>query len=184
MDEDLIAALGALDSTNDEHWTSDGAPLMDAVNVLAPGAKRQDVRRVAPNYTRANRELGEPEVEPKAKDSAPVRPAAPVGLAEAEAAMQAADVARAVAEQAYKDACKQHDSLLRQAPEAYVSADRKHMENVQFYLRSQRASQERRDVRRRQVIDAGVTREDLESRSPIDRAMARKTGLDGGRPTS
>lgn len=54
QDARLRSAVMGLDPTNDEHWTSDGRPRMDAVESKfgSAGITRKDVERVAPGFVR------------------------------------------------------------------------------------------------------------------------------------
>jgi len=54
----ILTALKALDPKNDDHWTSDGLPRLDAIKVS--GVKRGDVTDAAPNFTRENPTLEAP----------------------------------------------------------------------------------------------------------------------------
>lgn len=54
----IVKALGQLDPKNDDHWTSDGLPRLDALKVS--GVKRGDVTDAAPNFTRDNPNLEAP----------------------------------------------------------------------------------------------------------------------------
>lgn len=54
----IIEALRKLDPNNDDHWTSDGLPKLDAVEgFLGESAARADISKVAPKFTRKNNEL-------------------------------------------------------------------------------------------------------------------------------
>jgi hypothetical protein len=50
----ILAALAALDSHNDEHWTSVGLPSMAAVTAIAGEVTRRQVEAVAPEFSRTN----------------------------------------------------------------------------------------------------------------------------------
>lgn len=52
---DIKEALGKLDPANDQHWTADGLPLLDAVKMIAsnPGINREAVTAAAPGFNRA-----------------------------------------------------------------------------------------------------------------------------------
>jgi hypothetical protein len=52
MMEEIKQALLALDPNNDEHWTGDGSPRIDALQIS--GIKRADITAVAPHFTREN----------------------------------------------------------------------------------------------------------------------------------
>jgi hypothetical protein len=53
--EEILEAVQALDPANDEHWTTDGLPRLDAVeNLLGAGVSRKNVTNAAPDYTRGH----------------------------------------------------------------------------------------------------------------------------------
>lgn len=56
MTEKIVAALAKLDVTNDQHWTTDGQPKIEALRLLAGdfGLKREDVTKAAPNFSRSH----------------------------------------------------------------------------------------------------------------------------------
>jgi len=52
--EEILEAVRALDPHNDEHWTADGMPRLDAVeNLLGDNVTRKAVTNAAPDFTRA-----------------------------------------------------------------------------------------------------------------------------------
>jgi len=62
--EDIKKALAELDSSNDAHWTDDGLPRVDVIQVLLkdPTIKRKDVSEASPGFSRAATEaVTEPE---------------------------------------------------------------------------------------------------------------------------
>lgn len=64
MSEQIISALKGLDPTNADHWTTDGMPRLDVIKSIAGVAlTRADIAKVAPNFTRGNPVLDEPEVQ-------------------------------------------------------------------------------------------------------------------------
>lgn len=55
---DIVEALRQLDEMNDDHWTADGAPAVDAVrSLLGRPASRQEITAAAPLFSRQNLEL-------------------------------------------------------------------------------------------------------------------------------
>jgi hypothetical protein len=51
--EEILEAVRSLDPQNDEHWTADGQPRLDAVeNKLGGDVSRKDVTNAAPDFTR------------------------------------------------------------------------------------------------------------------------------------
>lgn len=66
---DIREALSKLDTIDDEAWTSDGAPKIDAVKeLLGRPVTRQEILDAAPKFTRQNPDLGdEPVAETEAE---------------------------------------------------------------------------------------------------------------------
>ena len=55
---DIVEALRQLDEMNDDHWTSDGAPAVEAVrSILGRSASRQEITAAAPLFSRQRLEL-------------------------------------------------------------------------------------------------------------------------------
>jgi len=73
---ELKDALGKLDAGNDEHWTTDGAPRIDAVAAFVDGnVTRSMIVEVAPQFTRSNPTLDvAPEPSPPNVVGAPPQP--------------------------------------------------------------------------------------------------------------
>lgn len=71
--EEILEAVRSLDPNNDEHWTADGLPRLDAVeNLLGGDVNRKAVTNAAPDYSRSvARELVDADGEPPA-DEPPV----------------------------------------------------------------------------------------------------------------
>lgn len=69
----IVEALRQLDEMNDDHWTSDGAPAVDAVrSILGRPASRQEITAAAPLFSRQNLELpGDEEEKASAHDPEP-----------------------------------------------------------------------------------------------------------------
>lgn len=80
MSDTIKQALLTLDPANDEHWTADGAPKLDALNLK--DVKRQDVVKAAPHFTRTNPKFDTP-AEQKAKEDAKIAEAAKLNELEA-----------------------------------------------------------------------------------------------------
>lgn len=89
MSDTIIAALKALDTTNDAHWTTDGLPRLETVKYLAKDQSltRDDVTNAAPGFTRTNTELQDLVAEGGDEQSSPVEePAETVTGAEGQGA--------------------------------------------------------------------------------------------------
>lgn len=72
--EEIREALTKLDPANDDHWTGEGYPAIDAVNKLVPGTvKRAEITEAAPTFTRENPKL---DAEPLPKEQPPTEPLA------------------------------------------------------------------------------------------------------------
>jgi hypothetical protein len=56
-------ALTELDSSNNDHWTDDGLPRVEVIQVLLkdPSITRKDIRAAAPTFSRATTDTTEPE---------------------------------------------------------------------------------------------------------------------------
>jgi len=56
LKDKIIEALGLMDAMDDEQWTADGAPKVDAVAALGDleNLKRQDIIDAAPKFSREN----------------------------------------------------------------------------------------------------------------------------------
>lgn len=64
MNETLMKALESLDSSNDNHWTTEGLPKLEALRFAYGSAvTRDEVEAVAPGYTRSNRVFATPATE-------------------------------------------------------------------------------------------------------------------------
>lgn len=83
----ILEALGQLDPSNDNHWTSDGLPRIDSVKFLSgePGLTRDDISKAAPGFSRQNplpktdaQAAGEQASGTPTEPALPAAPAAPV----------------------------------------------------------------------------------------------------------
>lgn len=69
MNETLIKALETLDSSNDNHWTTEGLPKLEALRFAYGSAvSREEVEAAAPGYTRTNRVVTVPAEKFEVKD--------------------------------------------------------------------------------------------------------------------
>lgn len=60
MKEKIIEGLMKLDVQNDNHWTADGLPKIDALKFsVGPTITREEVNSVAPNFCRSNPQIEE-----------------------------------------------------------------------------------------------------------------------------
>lgn len=92
--EDVFKVLEKLDPNDDNLWTLDGLPRMDALADLGiPGMSREKLKEIAPLFSRTNRELPDLEAKRAERDKL---------LAEAEEAERRAKEAREAAAEASK----------------------------------------------------------------------------------
>jgi hypothetical protein len=65
MEDKIIEALGLMDAMDDEQWTSDGAPKVEAVASLGDfeNLKRADIINAAPKFSRSNFDVSKDIVE-------------------------------------------------------------------------------------------------------------------------
>ena len=66
--EQIKEALLKLDVNNDELWTGDGLPKVEALSI--PGIKRADITEAAPQFTRENPTIELPEGKQSDEDKA------------------------------------------------------------------------------------------------------------------
>jgi hypothetical protein len=65
LTDKIVEALGLMDALDDDQWTSDGAPKVDAVSALSglENLKRADIINVAPKFSRENPDVSAKEEE-------------------------------------------------------------------------------------------------------------------------
>ena len=173
----IIEALKQLDANNDDHWTTDGHPRLDAVKELMGGTavSREEVTKAAPAFSRSNLEL--PNTEPQRADGTP-RP-------ETEATEEVTDEELGKAIEAARKAQERVNDLQnRIGRKAQKAADPGSKENpIRQYLERQQAAL----AERKSVLDAlnesGLKLGEIQKtlKAPIDAAMARDKNR--GRPT-
>jgi len=183
-------ALTALDPTNDEHWTNDGSPRMDAVERLV-GTKsitRRDVVDAAPMFNRTNPVV--PDHEPQ-----------PAPAAEPEAAPQADPLrakkaeleAELAAQQAqWEDMRKRLANTQRELDNVILEltagqskqSSKENTHAIRDYLDTQAAIRRAKSDRLRDVKAqlSGDFAHGLTVKAPIDAAMARRTARGTQRP--
>lgn len=187
----VVEALGKLDPSNDNHWTSDGLPRIDTVRMFAgnQALTREAITAAIPNFSRqiAAAAMGKPLV---AQATAPVDEAAPVvaapvvsekpksssNLEEAQAKLQAALTARNEANAKVQEAQDAVDVIIN---EQYAhGAQDETAVAIRGYLDGQRALLEERARRTRVLHESGVTLNDIQAlipqKAPIDIALSRK----------
>lgn len=78
---DIREALGTLDTFDDNLWTSEGLPRLDALkDLLGRTVTRQEVTDAAPKFTRSNTDLSMIEDQPSPLSEAQAPPADPLDL--------------------------------------------------------------------------------------------------------
>lgn len=204
----IRAALAQLDPKDDKHWTSDGAPRMDAVErLVGANVSRGDVRSAAPRFSRENPVLEDAPVSDPApvEEDDPVLAEGPVEEDELEPAEDhRLDEPMDELEKALLEAQAEHDEAVRAAAAAKARVDQArskvdeviatreagvspnaNMESIQQYLQRQKELREARGMARRVLAEGGISEEilrQLTGHAPIDQAMARKRARGTERP--
>lgn len=197
----ILAALAKLDPENDQHWTADGAPRIDAVTDLvgAPVTRAQIVN-AAPKFTRDNREgLTAGGEEPAAEQSGAevVTEALAKNPEAVKAAVAGAERMRpetrrfleideelkqlheqkGAIDNRMAELSREQARLQRFAPSGHVYDHKADQAARMEFIRAQNAQRAER-VAVARAHAAVVTA----ARAPIDSAMARKTGFGLARP--
>lgn len=177
--------IPTLDHTDDEHWTDDGLP---ALSMFEEGTTREDVTAVAPEVTRASVKADaerDAKADPRPPDDAEeADPLEEARRAAADAAQAAIDarIARDKAEEALKQA-------LVASSDAGALVERltpvtSNMDTIQAYLATQNRLRHERAARAATLRAHGFRKSDMEPKSPIDAAMARKNTRGTLRPVA
>ena len=207
---DIREALATLDTLDDEVWTSEGLPKIEAVKeLLGRPITRQEIVDAAPKFTRQNPELDsepEDEVQPTVQET--VEPE-PVDLSDA-LSVEPMDPNRFLSFldrvptsqlQELKDGLDgrkkefrdlrgkldEYDRLINIATTQVKSRiqreipDISEREATQAYLQSQAELRARKKAFTNELLK-GVKLSELDPRAPIDRAFARKTARGTQRP--
>ena len=210
---EIREALQELDAFNDDHWTADGAPKIDAVKELIGGpVLRQNIIDAAPDFSRDNQVI--PDAEP-AKDESNEPPvhepeeylskleqfveAGPMtprdfaeflktypteGLADLQAVMI---TQREAVQEAVKTAAEMTGRVKigLNWVNSRIKIEIPDMNNQQAIQHFIKSQQQTRaaKVEATREILKGVKLSDLDPRAAIDRAMARKNARGTGRPT-
>lgn len=206
MSQAILQALAQLDTTNEDHWTSDGLPRMDAVMQLAgtTSLTRDQVTLAAPRFTRSSPELPNaqpaqpvpepaPEVEPVSV--APESPASveTPALAEEPDALSLLLAERQKATEELEKANQAVWSAQRVAKQAQENLDRVILKidkerpvsdnqlAIQEYLKRQNEIRLQRHAAHVAAVNSGLDLARL-GRAPIDAAMSRRNGRGTQRP--
>ena len=187
----ILEALAKLDVANDNHWTGDGLPRIDTVRMLVanPGLGRDDITKVAPDFSRQNPVV--PGTETVVIQDAPVvaQPVVEQPVADEnaqaelkeqiEAAMKVVDAAMGdvdSAQKALREAQNKLDDLITLRESS--AGTETNMDAIQSYLKSQQGILVDRARRTRALRDSGVTIADIQAlipqAAPIDAALRQK----------
>lgn len=193
----IRAALAKLDATNDDHWTENGNPRLDALG-FSSTPKRADVTAAAPLFTRSNPVLDAAAptalVGDKPDDVTQEPVYDPATEAEKLAALQAeidecqveVNVAMAAVNEAKAkfDAVQEKQTVLIRKMEQTAHA-RQGLENIhgiQRVLESHKREREQAAGLAQELRKTGITAGMFNGMSRIDAVMQRKTGHGMNRP--
>lgn len=234
----ILEALKALDTKNDNHWTADGLPRLDTVKMMAgdQSITRDQVSAAAPGFQRSNAadytppetpatpaQAAQPAAQPQQAagqgDSGGEGPNAPQPEANAASATGASQgeteqpevaggagsatdeieaLEAALAEKTasvddlrhrISDLTKQFEAERQEEDDLRARVEKlrprsTNADAIQDYLAAQRKRLEERGARQKLLAESGVDLKELakDLKSPLDSAMARKTGRGGNRP--
>lgn len=142
MSDKIIRALVTLDTANDEHWTSEGAPRIDALQL--EGVKRVDITAVAPHFRRDNPVIDTPAVvddkaKAKAAEDEQVKILEALGTIDEQIEKAKGEVDRTMkiavaAKKDYDAALKYQDRLIAERDQ--TGAARKPIHDIMDYLKA------------------------------------------------
>ena len=188
MTKEIIEALREFDPLDDDQWTTDGAPKMEAVHLLTGDdtITRKDVVEAAPKFNRetpieeeeeeeddAEEEDSEVREDPEVEDLQEKYDELTETMAEE---TRLSDLHKKRAEEARVSA-KMIMNRIR-ALEPSMTND----QSIRAYIDSQNAARMER-AKGRAVVLRHLKVEDIDPRSALDRAMARKNSRGAQRPT-
>ena len=208
---DIRDALGMLDTIDDEVWTSDGLPKIDAVkDLLGRPVTRQEIVDAAPKFTRQNPDLGDdPVPEEIAEEGGPIDERQAIDFEEffhsepkdVNSFLSFMDRVPTSQLQELKDGLDAQRKSFQEMRSKLDEYDRRVAGAVQMvksrisreipdisdreanqnYLQSQAALRAKKKEATNQLLK-GIKLSDLDPRAPIDRAFARKTARGTQRP--
>lgn len=208
---DIRDALGTLDALDDEAWTSDGLPKIDAVkDILGRPVSRQEIVDAAPKFTRQNPDLGDESVpEEVAEEGGPTDERQPIDFEEflesepkdVNSFLSFLDRVPVYQLQELKDGLDGQRKSFQDMRYKLEEFDRRvagaltmvksrisreipdisDREANQAYLQSQAELRAKKREATTQLLK-GIKLSDLDPRAPIDRAFARKTTRGTQRP--
>lgn len=178
---DLLQALESLDHSDDSLWTTSGLPVVEKLRELTgnPELNRKEITNAAPEFVR------QAPVEPKQTSDEP-----------AEQPVQKKTPKEQVDEldHAINDLILERDAIDSKIAQLSVQRDRLHRAAYTersdaedtaerlAYIRQQNANRAAKVAARNKALAVGLTPQDIDPRSPIDRAMGFKRGFGGQRP--
>lgn len=208
---DIREALASLDATDDSLWTEGGMPKVSVIRELTENnsLERRDITDAAPQFTRDNpvveieeedEEGGEEDAEEKEEevinvDDLPVdsvefyKVVQSMTREEAEAAAQAVSQILSEYKEAARDLQKEMDRLsinlqnAKQRVAALTPRNQNQMDIMAHIRKQNELRAQRAGVSRAAREKLGLADISMDPRSPIDQAMARKTGRGKQRPT-
>lgn len=209
---DIKEALGQLDTLNDEQWTGDGAPRVDAVEaLLGEDVTRAQIIEVAPEFSRENPVLPDDEEasndeeqpgEDEVADTAAIEeylegeplseqefaqflktvPANSLDVLEAALVEQMSEAEAAISR---ADEIKNRVKRSLAFTRSRIKREIPDVSNqdaIRSFIASQAAARGAKHEATRELLK-GVDLKTLDPRAAIDRAMARKTARGGKRPS-
>lgn len=189
MSVEIRAALAKLDPKNEDHWTENGLPRLDALG-LTPLPKRVEVTEAAPLYTRAN-----PVVPVEAVKAEPVQeqPKAVAPNADQLAGLQGdLDAAEALvrdqqsalneAQRAVVKAQAMRDEVITKIAKAGIRPDHENIHGIRAVLERSKIERAEKAAIASELKKHGITAKLLQGGSKLDQAMARKSGFGLQRP--
>ena len=190
---DLLTALGQLDSLDDTQWTASGAPRLNTLIDLTEDMTltRKKITQIAPLFNRENTTLpvSEETSQDPLLDDAAEKPVKYDDNSPDHLRLRLASFAD-ILEDANGDVKKAQDHLLALQRESDKLRDKlnilepnpSNQEAINDYLASQNRNRAQRFARRNTILQ-GLTIKDIQSRSQLDEAMARKNLRGQTRPT-
>ena len=195
MKERILSALENLDSENEDHWTSDGLPLVDMVEALVGDTvTRQMIINAAPNFNKkTHSERVRPDFEPKPETIEEIPPLAAIG--DPKQIMEFSEYLSEVATENLKelqtrlllqlddytkarDRCSESCARIKEnlsMTESRIAVeipDTTDIEEIKKFLNSQAEERERK-VKQRNEILSNIDVSELDPRSELDKAFAR-----------
>jgi hypothetical protein len=190
MNEKILAALAKLDRTNDNHWTQDHKPRIEAVRFLAgdQSVTREDIEAASPGFSRlppqnsqekvdASAATVQPSFDADAQTEQDAQVSTDDEITTAKKRLAVARDRKAEADQEFAAATLAVDKLIEAGAEPPETISRQ----IQAYQARQREILEERATKL-QALKGVPLKDILPQRAPIDIAFQRKTARGGQRP--